>query len=715
MAAVHSWKRRTPFCCLTPMMFFSLLASLLAGGPPAEPATSEPLTTAKAIAAHVTPAGGQPRPVQLEAVVTYQDPAGTIFLRDDTGATFIGEPETNPRVTAGRRLRVGGKTFNGLFVGGIRKQSLTLLDQGPPPEPRPITPAIMEAGSMHYDWVWLEGVGLEIIPTSETTATLLLLCGDREVEVRFDNFPNAAPPPLVDARLRLTGQAAGDINDRRQVIRPYLRSRGMEDVTILEVAPADPFDEPAVSFAEVGRRRAAGRRVVIEGVVTAVDPAGGLFLHDGERGMFVDLSSRAADDRAPQPGDRVRVVGFPQMGTFTAFLSRGQARAIGRGPVPDPVVLRPAIDKVSRDAEPVVAELEVLQREDTGSGTRLLASSGALAVRVIAPSVLPAEFVPGARVSAAGVCRVTSTRDQGYSAIAIGYDIIPATAADVTLLQGMPWWTSARIAWALAVALATAVAAGLGAAAWAFLLRRQVRRQLSVIERQLQDEAAVEERRRIAREFHDSLEQELAALSLRLDAAASCTADPEARRLLEQERSLAARLQTETRQFVWDLRDPARAQWTLEALLAEQLEDQRAGSPLPIRLATAGGPVRVAPVARYHLLRIIREAVHNAIDHSDGTAVDVGLAEEGGRVVAVVADDGTGFDLAAREQVAGHFGIRGMRERARRIGGTLVIETHPGRGTKVIVSVPAARDEAAPGEPSLLGRSASVPRLGVAS
>jgi signal transduction histidine kinase len=204
------------------------------------------------------------------------------------------------------------------------------------------------------------------------------------------------------------------------------------------------------------------------------------------------------------------------------------------------------------------------------------------------------------------------------------------------------------------------VAVGLIAASWAFLLRRQVRRQLTVIQRKLQNEAAVEERRRIAREFYDSLEQELAALALRLDAAASCMADPEVRRLLEQERSLAARLQTETRQFVWDLRDPARSHWTLEALLAGQIEVQQAESSLPIRLAMAGRPIRLPPLARYQLLRIIREAVHNAIEHSGGTAVDVGPADEAGRVVALIADDGTGFNLAAREKAVGHFGIRGM-------------------------------------------------------
>jgi signal transduction histidine kinase len=698
------------------MVFIPLLTCLMnaAVGAAAAGTAAEPLTTAQEIAAHVTPAGEQPQRVQLEAVVTYQDPVGTIFLRDDTGASFVTDPRHNPRVSAGRRLRVGGTTFNGLFIGGIHAESLTLLEQGEAPEPKPITPAIMEAGALHYDWVWLEGVGREIIPTGETTATLRLLCGDREVEVRFDDFQLAEPPPLVDARLRVAGLAAGDTNDRRQVIRPYLRSRGMKDVTILDPAPVDPFAEPPISFTEVGRRRSGGRQVRIEGVVTAVDTTRGLFLHDGERGMFVELAGTASGHRAPEPGDRVLAVGFPTMGVFSAFLERSHVRVIGRDPLPEPVRLTGGTSTRKIDCEPIVADLGVLQREDSPEGTRLFASQGRFAIRVEAADILPAEIVAGARVRVVGVCRVASTRDQNYSAIPTGYDIFPATAADVRLLEGVPWWTTARIARFLAAALAATAIAGLLAAGWAFLLRRQVGRQLAVIERKLQDEAAVEERRRIAREFHDSLEQELAALSLRLDAAASCTSDPEARSLFEQERSLASRLQAETRQFVWDLRDPARAQWTFEALLAEQMEQQQAVAALPIRLATTGGPVRLPRAARYHLLRIIREAVHNAVEHSGGTAVDVGLAEQDGRVVAVVADDGTGFDLAARERLVGHFGIRGMRERARRIGGMLAIETHPGGGTRVVVTVPMARDEMA-GPPPLLGRSASVPRLGVSS
>ena len=89
------------------------------------------------------------------------------------------------------------------------------------------------------------------------------------------------------------------------------------------------------------------------------------------------------------------------------------------------------------------------------------------------------------------------------------------------------------------------------------LLRRKVAAQLALIESKLQAEAATEERHRIAREFHDTLEQSLAAVSLRLDVAAYTATDDQSRQVLKQQRRLLSGLQTETRDFLWDLRDPS--------------------------------------------------------------------------------------------------------------------------------------------------------------
>jgi two-component system nitrate/nitrite sensor histidine kinase NarQ len=91
---------------------------------------------------------------------------------------------------------------------------------------------------------------------------------------------------------------------------------------------------------------------------------------------------------------------------------------------------------------------------------------------------------------------------------------------------------------------------------------------------------------------------------------------------------------------------------------------------------------------RHQTVRIVREAVANAVQHAEASRISVRLAgTETGGLTIEVADDGRGFDVAARTAADGHFGLRGMQERARRIGGDLAIESNPGGGTRVILAV----------------------------
>ena len=91
---------------------------------------------------------------------------------------------------------------------------------------------------------------------------------------------------------------------------------------------------------------------------------------------------------------------------------------------------------------------------------------------------------------------------------------------------------------------------------------------------------------------------------------------------------------------------------------------------------------------QHHLLRIVREAVNNAVRHGAADQIDIRLGSERGRLSIEVVDDGSGFDVADRSELIGHFGIRGMRERARRIGADIAIWSSPGTGTTVCVGVP---------------------------
>jgi signal transduction histidine kinase len=260
------------------------------------------------------------------------------------------------------------------------------------------------------------------------------------------------------------------------------------------------------------------------------------------------------------------------------------------------------------------------------------------------------------------------------------------------VLRQPPWWTPRRIA--LAAAAAGAALAGVAtiAAGWIMLLRRQVKRQLAAVEGGLRAEAMAEERRRIAGEFHDSLEQGLAALSLRLGMAAGRLPAGDARGVLEHQRQLLGWLQTETREFLWDLRDPVRPESDLGETLAAQIDNLRSLTAVPLDLALPPTVPPLPATVQHQIVRIVREAVHNAIRHGEASRIDVrfGLCElgDGQSLTVEIHDDGRGFDAQTARAARGHYGLKGMEERATRIGGTLAIESRLDVGTVVRLRLP---------------------------
>lgn len=296
---------------------------------------------------------------------------------------------------------------------------------------------------------------------------------------------------------------------------------------------------------------------------------------------------------------------------------------------------------------------------------------------------------PGSMVQTTGIIQFAASEDDDRLQLARPFvvgrlEVLIRSAGDILVTRAPTWWKPHRLAALLAaVAAVAAVASG-----WVVLLRRKVAQQLALIESKLQAEAATEERQRIAREFHDTLEQGLAAVSLRLDVAAYTTPDEGSRHVLQQQRRLLSGLQTETRDFLWDLRDPVHVEGTLAESLALQLRNLEELSAIPLELTIHGEPTTPPRVAHYHLLRIVREAVNNSIKHAEATRIAVQVDALADSLEITVQDDGTGFDVAARSVAEGHFGIRGIHERARQIGATCRIESGPESGTAVTLSLP---------------------------
>jgi two-component system NarL family sensor kinase len=201
---------------------------------------------------------------------------------------------------------------------------------------------------------------------------------------------------------------------------------------------------------------------------------------------------------------------------------------------------------------------------------------------------------------------------------------------------------------------------------------------------------AAEERNRLAREIHDTLAQGLAALTMQLEVAdtlADQGAD-DARLGGAVNRALALARATldEARRSVLDLREaPLEGQTLTEALvgLATRGGD---GRPRVDVVATDVGHVTLAPALAGGLYRIAQQAVANAMQHAGASRIAVRLTHEAGVLSLRIEDDGHGF--APGSVPTDRFGLVGMRERARLLGGTLVVESAPDAGTVIDVRVP---------------------------
>ena len=208
--------------------------------------------------------------------------------------------------------------------------------------------------------------------------------------------------------------------------------------------------------------------------------------------------------------------------------------------------------------------------------------------------------------------------------------------------------------------------------------------------------AAAEERNRVAREIHDTLAQALAALTMQLetaDAVAAEGADARLARAVERSLALARATLDEARHSVLDLRASPLGGRSLGEALAALAEEQGAAGHAPVRLTIEGldetGPRAASAVpaaVAVGLERIARQALANVARHAGATSATVRLSREAAAIRLRVEDDGAGFDPAAVPR--DRFGLVGMRERARLLGGTLAVESAPGAGTAIEAVIP---------------------------
>ena len=704
----------------------SLFLLLLAVARGSAAAASEPaaraIGTAEELAAFL--GGGTPGVRDFDATGRVSFAAADAFVLSDGGArVYVGLKEAPPpprgalvRVEGTAGVPRGDPSAPFLLRGEpyAEAHAVGILARDAPPPPARVALAGLDPDRHDLAFLETSGTIADAGPDEmdERYAVLVLSEGGRTLPVFVPARPGFDAGAFVGAKVEAAGLFWKSLSGVRKFAGPVLAASSPDDVRVVE-QPPDPFAAPEleslryVSPSAVsgrGRRTARGRLAAAWGRNKAL-----VRTADG-RGILVELSGGSS---APPCGAWVAVSGLPRTDTIQIRLALASVREEpepAETPAEPPAVplsevVRASGGRVSYQAQyagyPVFFEGRVVAPPSAGDapGTFLVDADGVLATvdAGAAPDVAPDGLAEGAVVRVAGVCVLEGSpwSPENVFPRVEGFRVVVVAPDGVRVLRRPPWWTPGRLAAAAAVLLAVLAAV----LVWNRALERLAsRRGRELLAARLDRERAtlrVAERTRLAAELHDSLSQCLGGLAFQLAAAKSLAAEdaPGAGRCLDAAESMLQSSRTELQRCLFDLRGAALDEPDFAKAVSAALAPIAGDADVDVRLAGVRRD-RMSDTVAHAAICIARELVSNALRHGGARHVAVEGEERGGALALSVRDDGRGFDAARRPGPAeGHFGLEGVRERVRRLGGSFRIESTPGAGAAASVELPLAETE----------------------
>jgi signal transduction histidine kinase len=197
------------------------------------------------------------------------------------------------------------------------------------------------------------------------------------------------------------------------------------------------------------------------------------------------------------------------------------------------------------------------------------------------------------------------------------------------------------------------------------------------------------ERQRLSHEIHDTLAQGFISIIMHLETAEqSLPTNSDAVHQIQQAQETARHNLQQARRVVADLRPETLVNHSLPAAIERTVQRWSQQHNIPATMQTTGTPLPLHPDVDVTLLRATQEALANVHKHAQAQNVSVTLSYMGDSVLLDVQDDGVGLNGAKPSPFGGGFGLQAMRERAAQFGGELLLESEPGGGTIVVVSIP---------------------------
>jgi len=215
-------------------------------------------------------------------------------------------------------------------------------------------------------------------------------------------------------------------------------------------------------------------------------------------------------------------------------------------------------------------------------------------------------------------------------------------------------------------------------------------RQLQAYADRVEELTISQERQRMAQELHDTLAQGLAGLIMQLDAADSHLEEgniPKAQETVQRAMDRARTTLREARRAIQALRPAELEQNSLVDALGHEVDGFAKATGIHATFQVGAGSLDVPPEAAQDILRIVQEGLTNIARHAGASHVGIRLEVRKDCLRIEIQDDGAGFDPDQAAGQEGSYGLRGMKERARHIGGELAVRSVPGKGTTVILEM----------------------------
>ena len=677
-----------------------------------EPSASAPLTTCAAVKALPREVAVQELPVRITGVVSYREALrhssrSDFVLHDGADGVYCTLiPELNRPLAdlkVGEKIEIAGVSGPG-FTSVVKVSSVKRLGPGTLPPSSPSKLWKLQNGRYDCALISLEGVVRRMHKDGNGSYRL-------EIAEETGTFSAFVPAPdgglpdsLVDARLRLEGSCLTLFNPRGECTGINLRLTGPQHLTILQHGPVDPFAAPLASPLALNAFRpgpALLHRRRIVGTVT-LHRRGEFFYLQCEQRTF-RVHSRQEDPLSI--GDVVEASGFVEQTPHFAVLAESVFRIQGHAEVPlaqrvtlqELMSVPPGGKSVLRledyDGMSITIQASLIKadRDEHGWHRLHVSHDGVVSHAILGPDVAEEQvtaLLPGSLLDLSGVCELRLV--QGWPVREMpkpaSFILHMQDMSAVKLISAPSWWTTQRLTWALGGTVLVALATLL----WNASLRQTVKKQTAAIAAGIAHESRQQERQRIGRDLHDTLHQELTGIGMLIGNTRDNLADPaKALTTLQMAERMVQRASVESRGTIQDLMSVTLAEQGLSTALEESVKPLAQLGGALFHIDVPADMPRLGPRIETALLRIAHEAAANAGRHSQAREVHLTLRSTSSEVIMELRDDGCGFDPGIiRGGDERHFGLLSMEQRALKLNGRLELQSAPGAGTIVRVTLP---------------------------